>query len=177
MATWSHKDPFLCCSQAELLLHLIEHDFFSKLDSIDDSAANPDSGEKVSAEAKTNDSTKEDENAATEDEKEAANGKAEEPLVIKPPKCLSWYPDGLAWQLEYSRVAIRQNNTLKKLHNFLVSESESVSTGQVVLVFYFELFVPAIDINEVVWREMLHLCHQLTDNCVLIHCESITPKK
>ena len=61
------------------------------------------------------------------DEEETENSPVTEPEVLKPPKCLSWYPDNLAWQLEYSRVSIRQNQTLKKLHSFLVSESESVS--------------------------------------------------
>lgn len=65
--------------------------------------------------------------------KAEADVKAEEPVVIKPPTCLNWYPDGLAWQLEYSRVAIRSNNTLKKLHSFLVSESESVSLQAVYI--------------------------------------------
>lgn len=48
---------------------------------------------------------------------------------IEPPKCLDWYPDSLGWQLNYSRVSLRNNHTLKSLHNFLYSESESVSAA------------------------------------------------
>ncbi|KAK2166787.1 hypothetical protein LSH36_35g04062 [Paralvinella palmiformis] len=45
--------------------------------------------------------------------------------VIDPPKCLPWYPNELAWQLDMDRKFIRQCETLKKLHNFLVEETES----------------------------------------------------
>ena len=37
------------------------------------------------------------------------------------------YPDELAWQLDMDRKFIRQCETLKRLHNFLVEETESVS--------------------------------------------------
>lgn len=45
--------------------------------------------------------------------------------VIQPAKCLSWYPGELAWQLDLARKMIRQDQTLKKLHRFLVQETES----------------------------------------------------
>ena len=38
------------------------------------------------------------------------------------------YPDELAWQLDLERKLIRQNDSLKRLHKFLVQETESVST-------------------------------------------------
>ena len=36
------------------------------------------------------------------------------------------YPDELAWQLDLDRKLIRQNDKLKRLHQFLVQETESV---------------------------------------------------
>ncbi|KAK7114350.1 hypothetical protein V1264_000425 [Littorina saxatilis] len=45
--------------------------------------------------------------------------------AIKPPKCLTWYPDQLAWQIDLSRKAVRSQEILSKLHEFLVSETES----------------------------------------------------
>ena len=36
------------------------------------------------------------------------------------------YPDELAWQLDLDRMLIRQNDKLKRLHQFLVQETESV---------------------------------------------------
>ncbi|XP_076470380.1 RNA cytosine-C(5)-methyltransferase NSUN2-like [Babylonia areolata] len=45
--------------------------------------------------------------------------------AIKPPKCLSWYPDELAWQIDLSRKAVRSQEFLNKLHLFLVSETET----------------------------------------------------
>ncbi|XP_067130671.1 RNA cytosine-C(5)-methyltransferase NSUN2 [Centruroides vittatus] len=41
------------------------------------------------------------------------------------PYCLPWYPDNLAWQLKLSRVIIRKSEEFSRLHNFLVSETES----------------------------------------------------
>ena len=45
--------------------------------------------------------------------------------AISPPKSLPWYPDRLAWQLSITRNDIRREETLYKLHNFLISETES----------------------------------------------------
>lgn len=42
-------------------------------------------------------------------------------------KCLTWYPDRLAWQFSCSRVEIKQSDSLRKLQNFLIAETESVS--------------------------------------------------
>ncbi|XP_034826099.1 tRNA (cytosine(34)-C(5))-methyltransferase [Maniola hyperantus] len=36
---------------------------------------------------------------------------------------LPWYPGGLAWQLRLSRMDIRRNEALYRLHNFLVAET------------------------------------------------------
>ena len=42
-----------------------------------------------------------------------------------PPKALTWYPDRLAWQLSITRKDIRKEEALFRLHNFLISETES----------------------------------------------------
>ena len=41
------------------------------------------------------------------------------------PSCLAWYPDQLAWQLNLTRKDIRREEAYFKLHNFLISETES----------------------------------------------------
>ena len=46
------------------------------------------------------------------------------------------YPDELAWQLNLDRSYIRKSEALKKLHEFLVSETESVG-----ILFDFYLIV------------------------------------
>ena len=62
--------------------------------------------------------------AAKKEESEAkeGNGAAAEPLV---PKCLDWYPDRMAWQLNLTRRDIRRVEAYFRLHNFLISETES----------------------------------------------------
>ncbi|XP_058058865.1 tRNA (cytosine(34)-C(5))-methyltransferase isoform X2 [Anopheles bellator] len=46
-------------------------------------------------------------------------------LPVEPPHSLGWYPNELAWQLELSRKDIRRSESLFKLHNFLISETNS----------------------------------------------------
>ena len=46
-------------------------------------------------------------------------------LKLEPPKALTWYPDRLAWQLSITRKDIRKEEALFRLHNFLISETES----------------------------------------------------
>jgi len=41
------------------------------------------------------------------------------------PKSLPWYPERMAWQLNLTRRDIRRVETYFKLHNFLISETES----------------------------------------------------
>ncbi|GFG38232.1 hypothetical protein Cfor_12224 [Coptotermes formosanus] len=41
------------------------------------------------------------------------------------PVCLPWYPDGLAWQLQLTRKDIRRSEAYFRLHNFLISETDS----------------------------------------------------
>ncbi|XP_053670235.1 tRNA (cytosine(34)-C(5))-methyltransferase isoform X2 [Anopheles nili] len=51
--------------------------------------------------------------------------KEDEDSHVEPPRCLEWYPRGMAWQLELSRKDIRRSEPLFKLHNFLISETSS----------------------------------------------------
>ncbi|KAI0088251.1 cytosine-5--methyltransferase [Irpex rosettiformis] len=43
---------------------------------------------------------------------------------VAPPKQISWYPDGLAWQLNVEKKVLRKSPEFKKFHNFLVFETE-----------------------------------------------------
>ena len=45
-------------------------------------------------------------------------------LIVRPTR-LPWYPDGMAWQLNITRKDIRRDEAFSKLHNFLISETES----------------------------------------------------
>ncbi|XP_041375644.1 RNA cytosine C(5)-methyltransferase NSUN2-like [Gigantopelta aegis] len=45
--------------------------------------------------------------------------------ALPPPKCLSWYPDELAWHIDTTKKAVRNNTLLKKFHTFLIAETES----------------------------------------------------
>lgn len=44
---------------------------------------------------------------------------------VPEPKCLGWYPNEFAWQLDLSRKDIRRSEVLYKLHNFLIAETSS----------------------------------------------------
>lgn len=56
--------------------------------------------------------------------KEIDESNAEE-LEIKKPKCLTFYPQELAWQLDLTRKDIRRNEKVFRLHNFLQTETVS----------------------------------------------------
>ena len=60
------------------------------------------------------------------------------PLTYEPeaPKPLPWYPDELAWQLDFDRRALKHSVSLKKLHSFLITETESVSHYLYILLLY-----------------------------------------
>lgn len=58
--------------------------------------------------------------------KEDENSKSEEPLPDELGlTCLPWYPNRFGWQINMSRIEIRRNEAALRLHNFLISESES----------------------------------------------------
>ena len=44
--------------------------------------------------------------------------------VVHPPKHLPWYPDKLAWQLDFSRNQLRKIDYLKDLHEFMKRETD-----------------------------------------------------
>ncbi|KAG0566732.1 hypothetical protein KC19_7G083400 [Ceratodon purpureus] len=44
--------------------------------------------------------------------------------VIEPVRALPWYPDHLAWHLNYSRMQIRKMPILERIHEFLKLENE-----------------------------------------------------
>ncbi|KAI9226767.1 MAG: S-adenosyl-L-methionine-dependent methyltransferase [Piptocephalis tieghemiana] len=46
------------------------------------------------------------------------------PSSLPPPTPISWYPNDLAWTVHSSRTIIKRVPQFKKLHNFLVAESE-----------------------------------------------------
>ncbi len=43
---------------------------------------------------------------------------------MKPPKCLKWYPDSLAWQIDVPKDALKGNVKLQNLRNFIVRANE-----------------------------------------------------
>lgn len=45
---------------------------------------------------------------------------------VDPPKKIPWYPGGLAYSMTASKRVIRKNPEFKKLHQFLVYETEVV---------------------------------------------------
>ena len=45
--------------------------------------------------------------------------------AVNPPKALPWYPDNLAWQLDFSRFHLRRVPHLKELHEFIKRETET----------------------------------------------------
>jgi tRNA (cytosine34-C5)-methyltransferase len=59
---------------------------------------------------------------SVDDKKEDEEEEKRDPLV---PKCLDWYPDRMAWQLNITRKDIRRVEAYFRLHNFLISETES----------------------------------------------------
>ena len=43
---------------------------------------------------------------------------------MKPPKCLAWYPDRLAWQVDIPKDALKKSEHLRQLHAFMVQANE-----------------------------------------------------
>jgi len=55
---------------------------------------------------------------------EGGEANADEAVIVRP-TCLPWYPDRMAWQLNITRKEIRREEAFHKLHNFLISETDS----------------------------------------------------
>ena len=47
--------------------------------------------------------------------------------VVSPPKPLAWYPNKLAWQLDFSRSHLRKIPEMKEMHEFIKLETETGS--------------------------------------------------
>ncbi len=47
-----------------------------------------------------------------------------------PPKQLPWYPNGYAWQLEFSRHQLRKLPLLASIHEFVVHANEAGSISR-----------------------------------------------
>ncbi|XP_064610384.1 LOW QUALITY PROTEIN: RNA cytosine-C(5)-methyltransferase NSUN2-like [Liolophura sinensis] len=73
---------------------------------------------------------------------------------VDPPKCMEWYPDGLAWQLDLTKKAIRGSEPLKQLHEFLVSETESGNISRQEAVS----MIPPILLDVKSHHKVLDLC-------------------
>ncbi|KAG2222188.1 hypothetical protein INT45_014085, partial [Circinella minor] len=44
---------------------------------------------------------------------------------VEPPTTLPWYPDGLGWQINATRMVIKRSPEFSKFHKFIVAETES----------------------------------------------------
>ncbi|KAG1701199.1 tRNA (cytosine(34)-C(5))-methyltransferase [Nymphon striatum] len=70
------------------------------------------------------------------------------------PRCLSWYPNNLGWQLNLSRIIIRKSESLAKLHTFLVGETESGNISRQEAVS----MIPPLVLNVKSHHKVLDLC-------------------
>merc|ERR1719342_454236 len=102
-------------SQALALRDFVQGQY---LDQISNLADQREKENATSGKAKASEVKEEEANEANE-ENETENRE-----IVRPTK-LSWYPDGMAWQLNITRKDIRRDEAFFKLHNFLISETES----------------------------------------------------
>ncbi|KAK7075924.1 tRNA (cytosine(34)-C(5))-methyltransferase [Halocaridina rubra] len=78
----------------------------------------------------------------------------EEPIKILKPMCLPWYPDNLAWQLNLTRRDIRRCEAYWKLHQFLISETETGNISRQEAVS----MIPPIVLGVEPHHKVLDLC-------------------
>merc|ERR1719357_2326224 len=99
-------------SQALALRDFVQGQYLDQISNLADQREkeNATSGETKASEVKEDEANEENETENRE--------------IVRPTK-LSWYPDGMAWQLSITRNDIRRDENLFKLHNFLISETES----------------------------------------------------
>ncbi|KAI9266718.1 S-adenosyl-L-methionine-dependent methyltransferase [Phascolomyces articulosus] len=45
--------------------------------------------------------------------------------IVEPPTTLPWYPDGLGWQINATRMIIKRSPEFSKFHKFIVAETEA----------------------------------------------------
>lgn len=53
---------------------------------------------------------------------------------VKPPQALSWYPEGLAWQVDVRKSVLRKQPHFQNFQKFLVNETAVVSVGAAIAV-------------------------------------------
>jgi multisite-specific tRNA:(cytosine-C5)-methyltransferase len=53
---------------------------------------------------------------------------------VKPPQALSWYPEGLAWQVDVRKSVLRKQPDFQNFQKFLVNETAVVSVGAAIIV-------------------------------------------
>ncbi|PVD20659.1 hypothetical protein C0Q70_18817 [Pomacea canaliculata] len=132
-------------SQAQELLKIIRTQFFNMIGKFTSSSGLLGTGESTSIMSDTKLSDQLNQSSANKDQsatdstvsakgdtteqevKKDSDADSKEGLLrenIKPPRCLSWYPDELAWQVDLSRKAVRSEDILNKFHRFLVCETE-----------------------------------------------------
>ncbi|XP_022701059.1 tRNA (cytosine(34)-C(5))-methyltransferase-like [Varroa jacobsoni] len=70
------------------------------------------------------------------------------------PQQISWYPGGLAWQLDMSRVKIRKFDEYKRLHRFLISECDNGNISRQETVS----MIPPVVLDIVPGQMVLDLC-------------------
>jgi len=70
------------------------------------------------------------------------------------PKCLDWYPEKFAYQINLTRNHIRREEAYFKLHNFLVSETESGNISRQEAVS----MIPPIVLNVEPHHKVLDMC-------------------
>lgn len=70
------------------------------------------------------------------------------------PKCLPFYPDNLAWQLQLTRKDIRRSEAYFRLHNFLITETNAgcISRQEVVSM------IPPLVLDVKPWHKVLDMC-------------------
>lgn len=73
---------------------------------------------------------------------------------MKPPICLPWYPNEMAWQLELSRKDIRRSENFYKLHNFLIAETTTGSISRQEAVS----MIPPIVLDVKPHHKVLDMC-------------------
>lgn len=73
---------------------------------------------------------------------------------VTPPRSFPWYPNGLAWELNFTRQDIRRSEQLNRLHNFLVTETNSGNISRQEAVSMLPLLV--LDV---------HSHHKILDMC------------
>lgn len=70
------------------------------------------------------------------------------------PKCLPFYPEGLAWQLQLTRNDIRRSEAYFRLHNFLIAETSSGSISRQEVVS----MIPPLVLDVKPQHKILDMC-------------------